>query len=194
MRGRWMIGVMHDFAQPSTLPFALPAFAEIATGDFEPAFGTAMEMHLSQVRFIADSPKEPTFENTIMSLERAGARLTRVSNTFFNLTGTMSTDALREVEARLVPALTAHFDRIRLDPALFARIDAIHRAEASAPALAGEDAQLLRRYHLDFVLAGAGLDADGRRRLAELNEQLSTLSTRFQPESAAGHRGRRGRR
>jgi peptidyl-dipeptidase Dcp len=174
-----MIGVMHAFAEPSTLPFQLPPFADIGTDDFEPAFDAAMAMHLSAVRFIADNPKVPNFENTILHLERVGARLTRVSNTFFNLTGTMSTEALREVEARVAPALTAHFDRIRLDPKLFARIDAFHRAEAASPTLTGEDAQLLRRYHLDFVLAGAGLDADGRHRLAELNEQLSTLTTRF---------------
>ncbi|HEY5878234.1 MAG TPA: M3 family metallopeptidase, partial [Nakamurella sp.] len=167
------------FAEPSTLPFQLPPFAEIATEDFEPAFETAMEMHAAQVRFIADSAEPPTFENTIVDLERAGAMLTRVANTFFNLTGTMSTQALRDIEARVVPALTAHHDRIRLDPVLFARIDAVHRAEADAPTLQGEDAQLVKRYHLDFVLAGAGLDDVGRRKLAELNEQLANVTTRF---------------
>ena len=105
-----MIGGMHSFAEPSTLPFQLPPFADIGTDDFEPAFDTAMAMHLSAVRFIADNPEVPTFENTIVHLERVGARLTRVSNTFFNLTGTMSTEALREVEARVAPALTAHSD------------------------------------------------------------------------------------
>ncbi len=170
---------MHTFAEPSQLPFQLPPFGQIAVDDFEPAFETAMSMHLAAVRFIVDNPKSPTFENTIVHLERVAGMLSRVSNTFFNLTGTMSTRALREVEARVMPALTAHFDRIRLDPALFARIDAIHRSEAAEPTLTGEDAQLLRRYHLDFVLAGAGLDADGRRKLADLNERISALTTRF---------------
>lgn len=174
-----MIGAMSVFAEPSTLPFELPPFAEIAPDDFEPAFETAMAMHLSAVRFIADRTDEPTFENTVLHLERVGSMLTRVSNTFFNLTGSMSTEALRGVEARVVPALTAHYDKIRLDPALFARIDTLHRAQTPAPTLTGEDAQLLRRYHLDFVLAGAGLDEDGRRHLAELNEQLATLTTTF---------------
>ncbi len=170
---------MHTFADPSPLPFQLPPFAEIATADFEPAFQSAMAEHLAEIRAIADRADEPTFENTIVAMERAGVVLGRVSNTFFNLTGSLSTEALREVEARVVPALTAHGDRIRLDPALFARIDTLHRAEVDAPTLTGEDAELLRRYYLDFVLAGAGLDEDGRRRLAELNEQLATLTTRF---------------
>jgi len=176
-----MIGAMPlpMFAEPSTLPFQLPPFAEIATDDFEPAFESAMAEHLAEVRAIADDPDEPTFANTVVALERAGVVLTRVSNTFFNLTGTMSTQPLRDIEARVVPALTAHNDRIRLDPALFARIDAVHRAEADAPTLRGEDAQLVKRYHLDFVLAGAGLDDDGRRKLAELNEQLAKVTTRF---------------
>jgi len=174
-----MIGGMHTLTEPSALPFQLPPFADIAVEDFEPAFDTAMGMHLAAVRWIADRTDEPTFENTVLHLERVGARLTRVSNIFFNLTGTMSTPALREVEERIAPRLTAHWDAIRLDPALFARIDALYRAETSSPTLDGEDAQLLKRYHLDFVLAGAALDADDRRKLAELNEQLSTLTTRF---------------
>ncbi|WP_395726090.1 M3 family metallopeptidase [Nakamurella sp.] len=174
-----MIGGMSVFTEPSTLPFQLPPFAEIGVEDFEPAFDTGMQMHLAAVRWIADRTDEPTFDNTVLHLERVGTMLSRVSSTFFNLTGSMSTEALRAVEARVVPALTAHNDRIRLDPALFARIDAVHRAEAASPTLTGEDAQLLGRYHLDFVLAGAGLDDDGRRALAELNGRLSTLTTTF---------------
>lgn len=174
-----MIGGMSVFAEPSTLPFQLPPFAEVAVDDFEPAFEAGMAEHLAQVRTIADQPDPATFENTIVALERAGVPLGRVSSIFFNVTGSLSTEALRAVEARVVPALTAHHDRIRLDPALFARIDALHRAEAAAPTLTGEDAQLLKRYHLDFVLAGAGLDEDGRRQLAEFNERLATLTTTF---------------
>lgn len=170
---------MSVFQEPSTLPFQLPPFAEIGVEDFEPAFGAGMADQLTQVRAIADQVDAATFDNTIDALERAGVLLNRVSSTFFNLTGSSSTEALREVEARVVPALTAHSDRIRLDPALFARIDAVYRAEQAAPTLTGEAAQLLRRYHLDFVLAGAELDADGRRELAELNERLATLTTTF---------------
>lgn len=170
---------MPVFAEPSPLPFQLPPFAEITTGDFEPAFETAMASHRSQVRVIADRADPPTFENTVLALERSGVMLNRVASTFFNLTGSMSTPALREVEERIAPLWSAHWDAIRLDPALFARIDAVRRAEAASPTLAGEDAQLLRRYHLDFVLAGAALDADGRRALAELNERLATLTTTF---------------
>jgi len=170
---------MSVFAEPSTLPFQLPPFAEIGVEDFEPAFAAGMADHLAQVRSVADQPDPASFDNTIVALERAGVLLNRVSSTFFNLSGSSSTEALRAVEARVVPALTAHYDRIRLDPVLFARIDAVHRAETATPVLTGEDAQLLRRYHLDFVLAGAALDADGRRELAELNERLATLTTTF---------------
>ena len=174
-----MIGGMSVFTAPSTLPFQLPPFAEIDVEDFEPAFEAGMAEHLAEVRAIAVDAAPATFDGTIVALERAGVLLNRVASTFFNLTGSSSTEALRAVEARVVPALTAHYDRIRLDPALFARIDAVHRTELAAPTLTGEDAQLLTRYHLDFVLAGAGLDPDGRRELAELNERLATLTTTF---------------
>ncbi len=86
------------------LPFQLPPFTQITIEDFEPAFETAMAMHRAAVRFIADRPEPPTFENTVLHLERVGIGLDRVSNTFFNLTGTVSTQALRDRRRGVVPA------------------------------------------------------------------------------------------
>ena len=143
-----------------------------------------MAEHRAEVDAIIANPEPPTFENTIVALERAGQLLNRTSIVFFNLTGTNSTAALRAIESDYAPRLTAHSDAIRLDPRLFARVKAVFEAfdapQDADTAADTEAAMLVRRYHLDFVLAGAGLDDDGRTRLAELNQRLSTLSTAFQ--------------
>ena len=90
----------------------------------------------------------------------------------------MSTPRLREIEREIAPLEAAHSDALRLDPALFARIDAVHAARHDS-GLDDEAVRLVERYHLDFVLAGAQLDDAGRGRLTELNQELSTLSTTF---------------
>jgi peptidyl-dipeptidase Dcp len=97
---------------------------------------------------------------------------------FGNLTSSVSTPRLREIERELAPLEAAHSDAIHLDPALYARIDGVHAARHQS-ALDDEAVRLVERYHLDFVLAGAQLDEAGRARLTELNQELSTLSTTF---------------
>ena len=168
----------NPFFQRSTLPYELPAFDEIDDGSFGPAFEAGMAEHRAEVDAIIQNPAPPSLQNTIVALERAGQVLARTSAVFYNLTSTNSTPALREVESTYAPLLTAHFDAIRLDPRLFARIDEIARSVDDSQA--SEDTVLIRRYHLDFVLAGAGLDTDGRAELGELNQRLSVLSTTFQ--------------
>ena len=106
--------------------------------------------------------------------------LRRASEYFFNLTSSTSTPEFRAIEAEYSPRLAAHEDAIQLDPALFARLDAVHRDRHDDPSLDAEATALIERYHLDFVLAGARLDAEGRDRLTELNQRLSVLSTEFQ--------------
>src|SRR5205823_574560 len=88
-----------------------------------------------------------------------------------------STPEIRQIETDYAPQLARHSDAIRLDGRLFRRIDAVHAGDRSQ--LGDEDAMLLERYHLDFVLAGARLDEAGQARLRELNERISRVSTTF---------------
>jgi peptidyl-dipeptidase Dcp len=164
----------------SDLPFALPPFAAIEDRHYPEAFRLGMVEQRAEVDAIIADPEPATFENTIVALERSGRALQRASAVFFNLSSTNSTESMRAIEKEFAPQLTAHSDAIRLDPRLFARIAAVADAERAAPALGAEDAMLVERYRLDFVLAGAALDDAGRTRLAELNQRLSTLSTTFQ--------------
>jgi peptidyl-dipeptidase Dcp len=162
----------------SALPFGLPPFDDITPEHCREALLAGMAGHRAEVAAIAGSAEAPTFDNTVVALERSGALLTRAWSVFGNLTSSVSTPVLREIEREIAPLEAAHDDAVRLDPALFARIDTVHAARSDS-GLDAESLRLVERYHLDFVLAGARLDADGRARLTELNQELSTLSTTF---------------
>ncbi|MBK1783047.1 M3 family metallopeptidase [Prauserella cavernicola] len=163
----------------SELPFGLPPFGRIADEHYRPAFEVGMAEHKAEVEAIAGDPEAPTFDNTIVALERAGRLLGRVSSVFFNLTGAHTNDTLQAVQAEIAPKLAAHSDAIHLDPRLFARVEQLWQQRDSLD-LDAEQRWLLRRYHLDFQRAGAGLDEQAQTRLRALNEELSTLQTRFQ--------------
>src|SRR3954453_4779627 len=167
----------------SVLPYRLPPFDDITPEHCREGLLAGMAEQRAEGASIVASAEPPAFENTVVALERSGALLTRAWNVFGNLTSSVSTPRLREIERELAPLEAAHSDAIHLDPQLFARIDAVHTARhEAAPDGAGLDdeaVRLVERYHLDFVLAGARLDEAGRARLSELNRELSTLSTAF---------------
>jgi peptidyl-dipeptidase Dcp len=164
--------------QPSRLPFGLPPFADITPEHCREALLAGMAEQRAEVAAIVGSPEPATFENTVVALERSGELLTRAWNVFGNLTSSIATPRMREIEREIAPMEAAHDDAIRLDPALFARIETVHAARHES-GLDDEAVRLVERYHLDFVLAGARLDDTGRTRLSELNQELSTLSTTF---------------
>jgi len=172
------------FAEPSTLPFRLPPFDRIRAEHFAPAFEAGMAAHRAEIAAIGANPEPPSFANTVEAMERAGGLLERVGAVFFNLTGSVADDALDAIEARFAPLLAAHHDAVRLDPALFARVDAVHAARADR-GLDAEQVRLVERHHRDLVRAGAGLDEARQQRLREINAELSSLTTAFRTRLVA---------
>ena len=168
----------NPFARPSTLPFQLPPFDRIHDSDYQPAFEAGMREHLGEVKAIAHNPHPATFDNTIVALERSGQLLDRVATAFFNLNSCNTDPQMQQVETQMAPKLTAHQDAIYLDPALWARVDALYQKRATL-GLDPESLQLLTRYHTRFVRAGAQLAPQDKERLRALNTQLSSLTTRF---------------
>ncbi|GAA4535579.1 M3 family metallopeptidase [Amycolatopsis samaneae] len=174
-----MISPDNPFATASELPYALPPFDRVADEHYRPAFDAGLAEHTAEIDAIAGNPDEPTFENTIVALERAGELLDRVSSVFYNLAGSNATDEIQAIQAEMAPKLAAHADAIHLEPRLFARISALYERREEL-GLDTESLRLLERRHTDFTRAGAGLPEAEQARLRELNEQLSTLQTRFQ--------------
>ncbi len=162
----------------SSLPYQLPPFAEIKDEHFAPAFDQGMAEELKEVATIANNPAAPTFENTIVAMERTGATLDRASRAFGILTGALTNPDLQKLETMMAPRFAAHRDTIRLNPALFARIAALYDARA-ALAFDPESDRLLERYYKDFVRGGAKLTETDKLKLKGLNAELAKLSTQF---------------
>jgi peptidyl-dipeptidase Dcp len=168
----------NPFAQPSRLPYQLPPFDAIHDSDYRPAFIAGMAAQRAEIARIARNPQPPSFDNTIVALERSGQLLERVATTFFDLTTSNGDEAMLQIETEMAPKLAAHEDAIHLDAALFGRIDALYTQRALLQ-LDLESLQLLQRYYTEFVRAGAQLAAAEQQQLRRYNEQLSSLSTRF---------------
>lgn len=163
---------------PSTLPFHYPRFDQFHNEDFLPALEQGMAENRKEVEAIAANPDKPTFDNTIVAMERAGKTLERVETIFSNLNGANTNPTLQDTQRKVAPEFSAHHDAITLDPRLFARIDALYQARDSL-GLDAESARLLWRYHQDFVRAGAQLPEASKAKLRALNAELATLQTTF---------------
>ncbi len=164
--------------EPSPLPFQAPPFDRIQDANFAPAFEAGMKEQLAEVDQIAGSPAVPTFENTLVALERSGQTLTRVSYVFNALSSANTNDTLQKLQEEVSPKLAAHHDAISLNPKLFKRVDALYQQRAHL-GLAPESMRLLDYQHQQFVLAGAQLTADKQALLKKLNEEDAALSAKF---------------
>jgi peptidyl-dipeptidase Dcp len=169
----------NPFSARSALAYELPPFAEIRDEHYRPAFDAGLAEQLAEVAQITAQDAAPTFENTLLPLERSGRLLDRVATVFFNKSSADSSDFSNELEEEIAPVLAAHSDAITLDAALYSRIKAVHD-ERESLGLDPESRYLVERYYTEFTLAGAGLDADDKARLREYNRQLSTLPTLFE--------------
>ncbi|WP_104179536.1 M3 family metallopeptidase [Arthrobacter sp. B0490] len=164
----------NPFLAPSTLDYQLPPFAAIRDEHYLPAFDAGFADHLAEIAVITGSAEAPTFENTLVALERAGSTLDRVSRVFFSNSVSHATPAIQELEQQVAPRLAEHEDNIKLDRALFERI-----RQVPVDGLDDESARLVDEYLRSFVRAGAELDDGAQATLRGLNSELSALSTEF---------------
>jgi peptidyl-dipeptidase Dcp len=168
----------NPFARPSTLPYHLPPFNRIKDADFRPAFEAGMAEQRKEIEAIDRNTAPPSFENTIVAMEKSGQMLDRVGSVFFNLNSSNTNPEMQKIATELAPKLSAHQDAILLDPVLFARVDAVYQQRAGLK-LDSESLQLLERTHKQFMRAGAKLADADKTRLKQLNEQIASLTTQF---------------
>ncbi|HLI64477.1 MAG TPA: peptidyl-dipeptidase Dcp [Terriglobales bacterium] len=171
-------GPSNPFFAPSTLPFQAPPFDKIKDEDYQPAMEAGMAQQLKEVQAIADNPAPPTFENTIVALEKSGQLLQRVGQVFFNVVSANSDPTLLKVRSIEAPKLSAHQDAIYLNTKLFERIATIYK-ERNSLKLDPESLRLVEWDYKEFVHAGANLSAADKAKLKTLNEELASLSDQF---------------
>ena len=168
----------NPFLSESALPYRLPPFDRIEDAHYRPAFEQGMEEQLAEVAAVAGSSEAPTFENTIVALERSGRLLDRVARTFFSLASADTNDEINAIRAEMAPKLAAHGDAILLDADLFRRVEAVHEARNEGD-LSPEEVRLVERHIRDFTRAGARLSETEKERMREINAELASLSAEF---------------
>jgi peptidyl-dipeptidase Dcp len=156
----------------------VPPFDKVEVANFKPVIEAAMEENLSEVERIAGDPAQPTFENTITALERAGRTLQRVQTVYGIWSSTMNGPEFQVVEREMAPRLAAFSDKITQNKALFQRIEAVYNSPEKAR-LSPEQQRLAWLYHTNFIRAGARLDTTAKARLSQINQQLAVLFTHF---------------
>ncbi|MDH0448037.1 MULTISPECIES: M3 family metallopeptidase [unclassified Shewanella] len=164
--------------QASTLQYQAPDFSVIKDEHFQPALEQGIKEHYQEILAIANNPAAPTFDNTIVAMEKSGALLTRASSVFYNLAGSNSNPALRKIQGEMAPKMAAHSDNINLNPALFARIETIYN-DRNNLGLTSEAVRLVEVYHQRFIMAGAKLTDEQKVKIRALNEEQSTLTNEF---------------
>jgi peptidyl-dipeptidase Dcp len=168
----------------SALPFHAPPFDKLRNADYQPALESGMKQQIVEIEAIANQSAEPTFDNTIGSMERSGALLTRAAKVFFALTQSNTNDTLERIQAEEAPKLAAHSDAIHLNAKLFQRIRSLYDHRAGL-AFSAEQKAVVERYYRDFVRSGALLSDADKTKLRALNQEESTLTTAFQTKLLA---------
>jgi peptidyl-dipeptidase Dcp len=165
--------------EASTLPLEAPNFDVIEEEHFIPAFERGIEEQLSEIEQIASSQEDPTFENTILEMEKSGILLSRVSRVFYNLTSANTNEEIQSIQSEMAPRLASHSDDILLNNDLFERVKTVYE-NRDASDLDESSLKLLEDTYRDFVRAGARLNAKQQQRMRQINERMSELTTTFQ--------------
>ena len=163
----------------SPLPYGLPDYRAIRPEHYLPAFTEAFARHRREIDAITNVAAAPTFENTLVPLERSGELLHDVASAFYTVSSADATPEIQESEEALAPLMAAHTDAVQLNPELYRRIASVH-AQLDDLNLAPEDRYLVERHYREMTHAGAGLDEAQKARLTEINGRLSTLTTTFE--------------
>lgn len=159
-------------------PYGIPPFGEIEVGDYMPAFVAAMEMHDAEIEAIVTNTAEPDFENTILALDNAGAKLGDVSSTFFLIAAADTNEKMQKVEAEISPLLSAHSDAIMMNAELFKRVKSVYNKRHKL-SLDPMQMRLTEQTYKQFERNGANLTAEQQEELAEINKQLSEATVKY---------------
>ena len=164
----------NPFMKKSSLQYQAPEFDKIKDEHFKPAFDYGLKQNISEIEKIANNTETPTFENTVLALEKSGEVLKRAQIVFYNLTGSNTNPTLQKIEEEYAPIFAAHSDKIYLNSKIFNRIKAV-----KTDGLDAEDKRLIEVYKQRFELAGANLTDAQKEQMKAINAELATLSTQF---------------
>lgn len=164
----------NPFMKKSKLQYEAPEFDKIKNEHFKPAFNYGLKQHEAEIVKIANNPAAPTFENTIVALEKSGEVLRRAQIVFSNLTSANTNPTLQALDEEYAPIFAAHSDKLYLNENLYKRIQSIKE-----DGLDSESKRLVQYYKQNFEIAGANLSAADKEKLKQINQELASLSTQY---------------
>jgi len=168
----------NPFFKAFDTPYGIPPFEQIKKSDYLPAINHGIKQNELEIAAIIRNPALPTFENTIVAMEKSGDFLNTVTNVFYGLTGSMSDDKMRALAKEISPKLSALSDDIALNEKLFSRVKSVYDKKEQLN-LRAEQLTLLETTYKSFVRGGANLNEDDKSTLRGLNKELSVLSLKF---------------
>lgn len=168
----------NPFLQEWDTPYGIPPFDRIEECHYIPAVKAGIEQQNAEIQAIIDNPEAPSFENTIVALDRSGGTLNKVSAVLFNLGESDATESLNAIVEEATPLVTEQGDNIFMNAALFERVKAVYE-DASMSERPREDQMLAKKYYEAFINNGIGLPAEQQARLKEINSELASLVLTF---------------
>ncbi len=168
----------NPFLVEYTTPYGIPPFQDILLEDYFPAFELGMAEQMAEVDSIAANTQPASFENTIEALELSGKLLSKVSNVFFNLNGSLTNDSMQAIARKLSPLMSKHSDDIALNAQLFERIKTVYDQREGLN-LNPEQQMLLDKTYKRFERGGVNLNAEDQAQFRKINEELGILALRF---------------
>ncbi|WMJ74084.1 M3 family metallopeptidase [Cytophagaceae bacterium ABcell3] len=169
---------MNPLLQKFNTPFGTPPFEEISNKHFMPAIKEGIKKGKEEVQAIVSNTESPNFQNTIEALEKSGELTGRVASIFFNLNSAETNDEIQALAREISPLLSEYSNDIMLNKELFAKIKSVHDKKDTLP-LSPEEKTLLEKTYKSFVRNGANLSEDKKKRLREIDKELSQLSLMF---------------
>ena len=164
------------FLQEWDTPYGTAPFPQITMDQYRPAFDAGLAQQKANIEAIVNNPEAPTFENTILAFEETSPILEKVEGVFFNLSESDSTPEMQAIEEEVQPLITEASNEIMMNDALFARVKAVYEQSES---LTREQQMVVKKIYESFLRNGVGLKPEAKKRFAEINVRLATLSQKF---------------
>ncbi|MBR0321013.1 MAG: M3 family metallopeptidase [Bacteroidales bacterium] len=168
----------NPFLSDWTTPYSIPDFSAVQEKHYIPAVEAGIAQQEAEIQAIIDNQEAPTFANVVEAYERSGAILDRVMGVLFNLAETDGTESLQKIVEQALPMLSVHSDNISMNPAFFAKVEALYN-DMENLGLNQEQKMALKKLYNGFVNNGIALGEAEQARMREINMELSSLSNTF---------------
>ena len=168
----------NPLVKPWNTPYQTPPFNSIKTEDYKPAILFALDEAKKDVNQIISNPEKPSFENTIIALEKSGSLLNRILSVFFNLNEAHTSEAFQKIAEEITPELTKYSNDMNMNPELFARVKEVYDSRDDIP-MTLEQRTLLDKTYKGFIKNGALLKGNDKDEYRKISEELSLLSLKY---------------